>query len=105
MNLPGIGRIRIQLKSIFKIYNSASTVASLWVVSMMLPALILAKEEIPFWVKSSGLVVFVIIGFSLTQYRSYKISIGSWAFSDFVAYILVPIILFSFVTFMIYVGT
>jgi len=84
------------MKKLLNIYNSASTVATLWMLSPLLPFAMFVKDDAVKWMPYAGMVIFMVFGVSITLFRKQKIKNQSWKMSDFIAYILVPGSLFCF---------
>ena len=81
------------------IYKSASFVATMWCMSLLLPLLLLANVEIS-WMPIIAVSLVIVYGTTISLFRKEQIFEGTWCKSDVVAYILVPICLFAFVTYM-----
>jgi len=91
------------MKYLASIYKSASFVATLWCISLLLPAMLLANDTIS-WMPILAVVLIIIYGTTISLFRREQIFEGTWCKSDVVAYILVPICLFGFVTYMMVPG-
>ncbi|ALQ08422.1 MULTISPECIES: hypothetical protein [unclassified Pseudoalteromonas] len=87
------------MKYLASFYKSASFVATLWCISLLLPLLLLANDEIS-WMPIIAVVLIIVYGTTISLFRRDQLFEGTWCMSDVVAYILVPICLFAFVTYM-----
>ena len=87
--------------SIFKIYDNASAVASLWCLSPILVIAALHKDDEAFWLQPLCVFLLIIISISLAKFRKKKILDNSWGYSDLLVYILIPIALCTFIGFAI----
>jgi hypothetical protein len=87
------------MKYLAGIYKSASFVATMWCMSLLLPLLLLANDEIS-WMPIIAVSLVIVYGTTISLFRKEQIFEGTWCKSDVVAYILVPICLFTFVTYM-----
>ena len=63
-------------------------------LSTIFPMLFLPSNQIPQTVRVGAIIVFIIIGVTLSQYRKHRLAEGAWGFSDLIVYFLVPSILF-----------
>ena len=87
------------MKYLAGIYKSASFVATLWCMSLLLPLMFLANGEIS-WMSLVAVALVFVYGATISLFRKEQIFEGTWCKSDVVAYILVPVCLFAFVTYM-----
>jgi len=88
------------MKRLLNIYNSASMVATLWLLSPLLPFAMLSQDEKVQWFPWAGGVLLVVFGVSITKFRKQQKEKNEWHYSDLIAYIVVPgtlFILFSFI--------
>ncbi|AOW76114.1 hypothetical protein A3Q34_04145 [Colwellia sp. PAMC 20917] len=87
------------MKYLIVIYNSASFVASLWCLSAITPLLLLVGNDIS-WMSIVAVGLIILYGSSISLFRKEKIAQGCWCKSDVFAYVVVPICLFTYVTYM-----
>jgi len=87
------------MKYLASIYNSASFVATLWCISLLLPLMFLANDDIS-WMSLVAVILVLVYGTTISLFRKEQIFEGTWCKSDVVAYIFVPVCLFTFVTCM-----
>ncbi|OZG73915.1 hypothetical protein BTA51_09020 [Hahella sp. CCB-MM4] len=86
------------MKKILGTYDSASCVAALWMLSFMLPVPMkygIVEHSMMGWI---SILIFILVGVTLSLYRRGRIVDGNWAVSDLIAYFLVPGSLFTFTT-------
>lgn len=89
-----------RMKRLLNIYNSASMVATLWLLSPLLPFAMLMRDESVQWFPWAGGVLLLAFGVSITKFRKQKKENNEWHYSDVIAYMVVPgtlFIVFSFV--------
>ena len=79
-----------------KIFDSANTVAVLWVISLLLPFAMYIQDAEVWWLPWLAAAVLVLSGISINRYRAYRIATDSWRFSDTIVYVIVPVLLFVF---------
>lgn len=84
----------MKFKHVYKLYDSANIVATLWMISAILPIMVFPIDGKPNVINIIGILVFGLLGFSLTQYRKIRIEEMNWNISDTLAYLLVPGFLF-----------
>ena len=78
-----------------KTYNRAKNVSVLWVLAVMLPVFMIPQSKWHFELINFGaLAVFVFVVFFLVRFIRGRVAQASWAISDSVVYILVPLALF-----------
>jgi len=87
------------MKYLASIYKSASFVATLWCISLLLPLMFLANDDIS-WMSLVAVILVLVYGTTISLFRKEQIFEGTWCKSDVVAYIFVPVCLFTFVTCM-----
>ena len=80
---------------LYKIYDSANIVATLWCIAPLLPIGLFVADGKNIWIKYLSAVLIFILGFSVTEFRKMKIKESKWGCLDFVVYIAIPGSLFS----------
>ena len=88
----------------FDIYDRAEVVVLLWILSAMLPLLIINPGKSHLGLQLGGISVFSIIVVSLYKFRNKKKMLGNWAYSDLFVYVLFPVVLFSFYSYVMIFG-
>jgi len=87
--------MRKQFATTAKTYSKAKTVAILWVLSAMLPVFMIPHNKWHFEAINFGAIaLFAVIAFILFRFIQRRLTEKSWAFSDSLVYIFVPLILF-----------
>ena len=86
------------MHSLLRMFESAQFVILVWFGSALLPILMLYPDSSSNWSRILSIVMVMALGIGITRFRSRKKAQGSWLFSDTVAYILVPIAIFVFIT-------
>ena len=82
------------MKKLLKTYGDAKFVATLWLLTPLLPfALSISDAEVA-WMPYAAALLITVLGVSVSRLRARRKREGRWGHSDVAAYIAVPLLLF-----------
>ena len=83
------------MKKLLKTYNDAKFVATLWMLTPLLPFALSIRDAEVAWMPYAAALLIVVLGVTVSRHRAMRKREGSWAYSDVAVYIAVPLLLFA----------